>query len=138
MVAFAFAVTLSARLMFCDLLAQAPLNLERNVSIEAVRTCKLVTLEEVARISGEPHRLLDLTEAQAVDTLATATSMAGALLQTATPGPLLRQLYTSDPRLGHAIVEVEPRLASPTVVAPLADRLRCRSGCHKRARAGRQ
>ncbi|MEV0528877.1 TetR family transcriptional regulator [Streptomyces sp. NPDC050439] len=109
-VADAFAATLSARPMFCDLLAQAPLNLERNVSTEAVRAFKLVTLEEVARIGGELHRLLDLTEEQAVDTLATATSMAGALWQMATPGPLLRQLYTSDPRLGHAIVEVEPRL----------------------------
>ncbi|MGW0903390.1 TetR family transcriptional regulator [Streptomyces sp. NPDC002853] len=109
-VADAFAATLSARPMFCDLLAQAPLNLERNVSTEAVRAFKLVTLEEVARIGGELHRLLGLTEAQAVDTLATATSMAGALWQMATPGPLLRQLYASDPRLGHAIVEVEPRL----------------------------
>ena len=41
--------------MFCDLLAQAPLNLERNVSLESVRAFKLVTLEEVAAISAELH-----------------------------------------------------------------------------------
>ncbi|MEU6244074.1 TetR family transcriptional regulator [Streptomyces sp. NPDC047024] len=109
-VSTAFAVTLSERPLFCDLLAQAPLNLERNVSIEAVRRFKLVTLEEVALISGELDQLLGLTEQQAVDTVATATGMAGALWQMATPGPRLRELYTSDPRLGHAIVEVEPRL----------------------------
>ena len=42
-----------ARPMFCDLLAQAPLNLERNVSLDSVRSFKLVTLEEVAAISAE-------------------------------------------------------------------------------------
>jgi AcrR family transcriptional regulator len=45
-VASAFADTLAARPMFCDLLAQAPLNLERNVSLESVRSFKLVTLDE--------------------------------------------------------------------------------------------
>ncbi|MFI1442126.1 TetR/AcrR family transcriptional regulator [Streptomyces fructofermentans] len=109
-VAAAFSSTLAARPLFCDLLAQAPLNLERNVSIEAVRGFKLGTLQEVARIGDELHRLLGLNEEQAVDTVATATSMAGASWQMATPGPRLRELYTSDPQLGHAVVEVEPRL----------------------------
>ncbi|ANJ06007.1 TetR/AcrR family transcriptional regulator [Streptomyces parvulus] len=109
-VADAFAATLSARPLFCDLLAQAPLNLERNVSLEAVRAFKLITLEEVARIAAELDRLLGLSEQQAVDTVATATAMAGALWQMATPRAALRELYESEPRLGHAIVEVEPRL----------------------------
>ncbi|MEU5792904.1 TetR family transcriptional regulator [Streptomyces sp. NPDC047813] len=109
-VAAVLAGTLAARPMFCDLLAQAPLNLERNVSIESVRSFKLVTLKEVELIGGELGRLIGLDESQAVDTIATATSLAGALWQMATPGPRLRELYTSDPRLGHAVVEVEPRL----------------------------
>ncbi|MEU8600330.1 TetR/AcrR family transcriptional regulator [Streptomyces parvulus] len=109
-VADAFAATLSARPLFCDLLAQAPLNLERNVSLEAVRAFKLITLEEVARIAAELDRLLGLSEQQAVDTVATATAMAGALWQMATPRAALRELYESEPQLGHAIVEVEPRL----------------------------
>ncbi|MEV5546564.1 TetR family transcriptional regulator [Streptomyces sp. NPDC052309] len=109
-VAEVFAATLAARPLFCDLLAQAPLNLERNVSLEAVRAFKLVTLHEVALIGGELSRLLGLTEQQVLDMIATATGMAGALWQMASPGPRLRELYTSDPRLGHAIVEVEPRL----------------------------
>ncbi|GGT37166.1 hypothetical protein GCM10010254_66780 [Streptomyces chromofuscus] len=36
--------------------------------------------------------------------------MADALWQMAGPGPRLRELYETDPRLGHAVVEVEPRL----------------------------
>ena len=109
-VARAFADSLVARPMFCDLLAQAPLNLERNVSVESVRAFKLVTLEEVSAISAELSRLLGLTEQQAVDVIATATSLAGALWQMATPGAEVRELYRSDPRLAHATVEVGPRL----------------------------
>lgn len=111
LVAGALAESLVARPMFCDLLAQAPLNLERNVSIDTVRSFKLVTLAEVGAISRELSRLLGLTEQQAVDVIATATSMAGALWQMATPGPEVQELYRSDPRLAHAVVEVGPRLA---------------------------
>jgi AcrR family transcriptional regulator len=109
-VARAFAGSLTDRPMFCDLLAQAPLNLERNVSIESVRAFKLVTLDEVSAISAELHRVLGLTEQQSVDVIATATSLAGALWQMATPGPEVAALYRSDPRLAHAVVEVGPRL----------------------------
>jgi AcrR family transcriptional regulator len=109
-VARAFAGSLTDRPMFCALLAQAPLNLERNVSIESVRAFKLVTLDEVSAISAELHRVLGLTEQQCVDVIATATSLAGALWQMATPGPEVAALYRSDPRLAHAVVEVGPRL----------------------------
>lgn len=109
-IATAFAETLVARPMFCDLLAQAPLNLERNVSLESVRSFKLVTLSEVTAISAELMRLLGLDSRQCVDVIATATSLAGALWQMATPGPEVMELYRSDPRLAHAVVEVGPRL----------------------------
>ncbi|GAA2532231.1 TetR/AcrR family transcriptional regulator [Streptomyces levis] len=109
-VAEVFAGTLAARPMFCDLLAQAPLNLERNVSLETVRAFKLVTLHEVAAIGAELDRLLGLGEQQALDMISTATGMAGALWQMASPGPRLRELYANDPRLAHAVVEVGPRL----------------------------
>ncbi|MGH3168401.1 MAG: TetR/AcrR family transcriptional regulator [Trebonia sp.] len=109
-IARAFAETLTARPMFCDLLAQAPLNLERNVSLESVRSFKLVTLSEVTAISAELMRLLGLDSRQCVDVMATATSLAGALWQMATPGPEVMELYRSDPRLAHAVVEVGPRL----------------------------
>jgi AcrR family transcriptional regulator len=109
-VASIFAKTLTARPIFCDLLVQAPLNLERNVSLDAVRTFKLIALDEVKAMGSELKRLLGLSSRQATDTIATATSMAGALWQMATPGPKVRALYRSDPQLAHAIVEVGPQL----------------------------
>jgi len=110
-VAAVFAGTLAARGMFCDLLAQAPLNLERNVSLEAVRAFKLVTLTEVEAIVAVLRRRLPvLTERDGVDLIAAATSLSGAFWQMATPGPEVAALYRSDPRLAHAVVEVEPRV----------------------------
>ena len=100
------------RPLFCDLLAHAPLNLERNVSLETVRAFKLVTLAEVAAIVAVVRRLLPgLTERDGVDLIAAATAMSGAFWQMATPGPEAAALYRSDPRLAHAVVDVEPRVA---------------------------
>jgi AcrR family transcriptional regulator len=110
-IAGAFTRTLSERGMFCDLLAQAPLNLERNVSVEAVRDFKLVTHAEVDAIVAAVRRLLPrLTEADGVDLIAAATALAGAMWQISTPGDELAALYRSDPRLAHAVVELRPRL----------------------------
>ena len=109
-VAGAFADSLVERPLFCDLLAQAPLNLERNVSPDSVREFKLVTHAEVAAIAAELERVLGLSEEQSVDVIATATSLAGAWWQMANPGPVLATLYRSDARLAHAVVHVGPRL----------------------------
>jgi AcrR family transcriptional regulator len=110
-VAGVFAGTLAARGAFCDLLAQAPLNLERNVSVEAVRTFKLVTYTELDAIARVVQWLLPtLSGRDAVDLIAAATSLAGAFWQMATPGPEIATLYRSDPRLSHAVVDVEARV----------------------------
>jgi AcrR family transcriptional regulator len=82
-VAAIFSKTLTARPVFCDLLAQAPLNLERNVSLDAVRAFK-----------HDCHR----------------HEHGRALWQMATPGPQVSALCRTEPELAHAIVEVEPRL----------------------------
>src|SRR6202046_2113476 len=93
-VAAVFAGTLAARGAFCDLLAQAPLNLERNVSVGAVGALTLVTLAEVALIPDALQGLLPtLSGLDAVDLIATATSLSGALWQMATPGPEIAALY---------------------------------------------
>ena len=103
--------TLVARPFFCDLLAHVPLNLERHVSLDAVRDFKLVTHFEVDAIMGTLRdRIPQLSEQQALDLIATATSMAGAQWQMANPGEETAALYRSDPRLAHAIVDVGPRL----------------------------
>ena len=110
-VASAFSTTLADRGMFCDLLAQAPLNLERNVSLEAVRAFKLVTHHEVDAIVEVMRRLLPgLTERSCIDVVATATSLSAAFWQMANPPPDVAALYRSDPRMAHAVFEIEPRV----------------------------
>lgn len=110
-VAAAFASTLAARGAFCDLLAQAPLNLERNVSLDAVRTFKLTTRECLDRIVAAMRAALPgLSDQDAVDVVATATSLAGTFWQIATPSAEVAALYRSDPRMSHALIDVEPRL----------------------------
>ncbi|MGW7549152.1 TetR family transcriptional regulator [Streptomyces sp. NPDC054770] len=109
-VAAAIARSLVARPFFCDLLAQAPLNLERNVSLEAAYAFKTVALGEVASLTAVLRELLGITDRAATDVIATATGMAGALWQMAAPGTRLRELYESRPELAHAVVDVEPRL----------------------------
>jgi AcrR family transcriptional regulator len=110
-VAAAIAATLASRGLFCDLLAQTPLHLERNVSLDAVRAYKLITMAEVDRlVSAIRAALPSLTEQNAVDVIATATSLAGTFWHIATPGPEVAALYRSDPRLAHAILEIQPGL----------------------------
>jgi len=106
-----FARTLANRGGFCDLLAQAPLNLERNVSVEAVRRFKLVTHTEVDAITAVIcTRQPTLSQADGIDVIAATTSMAGAFWQMATPGPEIAALYRSDPRLSYAVIDVEARV----------------------------
>jgi AcrR family transcriptional regulator len=102
--------SLAARPVFCDLLAQVPLNLERNVSFETVHDYKMAVLAARVPLGDDLRARLGLTEQQVVDLIATATSMAGALLQMAAPGTALRAFYESHPELSHAVVDVEPRL----------------------------
>lgn len=110
-VASLLASSLVARPLFCDLLAQAPLNLERHASVDAVREFKLVTLDEVTQLQAALRASLpQLTESDARDTVAVAVSLAGAFWQMATPPPEIRRLYESEPALAHAIVDVEPRV----------------------------
>ncbi|WP_234477410.1 TetR family transcriptional regulator [Streptomyces sp. MBT65] len=109
-VAVVVARSLVERPFFCDLLAQAPLNLERNVSLESVYEFKTVALGEVAAVATELCRILAITERSAIDVIATATSMAGALLQMAAPGTRLRTFYETRPEMAHALVDVEPQL----------------------------
>jgi AcrR family transcriptional regulator len=109
-VAAVVARSLVARPFFCDLLAQAPLNLERNVSLDYAYEFKTVVLGEVAALATTWSRLLEISDRAATDAISTATSMAGALWQMAAPGTGLRSLYQTHPELTHAIVDVEPQL----------------------------
>lgn len=136
-VAAAFASTLAARGAFCDLLAQAPLNLERNVSLDAVRTFKLTTRECLDRIVATVRAALPgLSDQDAVDVVATATSLAGTFWQIATPSDEVAALYRSDPRMSHALIDVEPRLER-ILTALLQGQLAIAGEASRRVRASR-
>jgi AcrR family transcriptional regulator len=109
-VAAVLAETLTARPLFCDLLAHTPLNLERNVTLETAYRFKLAAVAEARRIAADLASRLEIELPQALDAVATATGMAGALWQMAAPGTALTDLYDRYPDLAHARVDVEPRL----------------------------
>jgi Tetracyclin repressor-like, C-terminal domain len=103
--------TLARRGLFCDLLAHAPLSLERAVCPDAVREFKLTALQAADEIAGCLVAAAPaLTPGAARDLVATANALAGSLWQTANPPPALARLYAEDPRLGHAVVDFGPRL----------------------------
>jgi AcrR family transcriptional regulator len=112
-VASVLARTLTARPLFCDLLAHAPMNLERNVTLDTAYRFKRAAVAEARAVADALAAALQLSKPQAIDAVATATGMAGALWQmTAAPGSRLSELYERYPELAHAKVVVEPRLTA--------------------------
>jgi AcrR family transcriptional regulator len=111
LVADVFARSFGDRPLLCDLIAHTPLNLERNVSAEAVRRYKLTSLGAVREAAALVQRVLPaLTEDEAREFVGTLASLAGAVWQIANPGPVLAELYATDPELSHACVDLVPRL----------------------------
>jgi AcrR family transcriptional regulator len=99
------------RPLFCDLLAHTPLNLERNVSPEAVRGYKLISLESVGEAAAVVHRVLpELTDGECLEFISTVASLAGSLWQIANPVPALAAMFAADPALALACVDLAPRL----------------------------
>ncbi len=111
LVADVFARSFGDRPVLCDLIAHTPLNLERNVSPEAVRRYKLTSLGVVNEAAALVHRVLpELNLAECTEFVATLASLAGSLWQIANPVPALAELFTSDPALAQACVDLTPRL----------------------------
>jgi AcrR family transcriptional regulator len=111
LVADVFARSFSDRPLLCDLIAHTPLNLERNVSPEAVRGYKRTSLGAVNEAAALVHRVRpELTLAESTEFVATLASLAGSLWQIANPVPALADLYASDPALAQACVDLTPRL----------------------------
>ena len=111
LVADVIARSFGNRPLLCDLIAHTPLNLERNVSPEAVRRYKMTSLGTVNEVACLVQRVLpDLTLAECTEFVATLASLAGAVWQMANPAPALADLYASDPALAQACVDLTPRL----------------------------
>jgi AcrR family transcriptional regulator len=110
-VATVLAHEFAARPLLCDLIPHTALNLERHASIAAVRDYKLTSLGAVedaaAALEGPLPYLATEDRRQLVSTIAL---LAGAMYQIATPPPPLAELYAADPDLGHALLDLEPRL----------------------------
>jgi AcrR family transcriptional regulator len=110
-VAAVLAREFAVRPLLCDLIPHTALNLERHASIEAVRAYKLTSLgavEDAALALEGP--LPDLAAEDRRQLVSTLALLAGAMYQIATPPPPLAELYATDPKLGHALLDLEPRL----------------------------
>jgi AcrR family transcriptional regulator len=117
LVADVVARSFADRPLLCDLIPHTALNLERNVSPAAVRRYKLTSLGAVGDAAGLVHRVLpELTEGECREFISAMASLAGALWQIANPPEVLAELYATDPDLGHACVDLLPRLRRTAAV----------------------
>jgi AcrR family transcriptional regulator len=110
-VAEVIAGSLAERPLLCDLLAQAPLHLERVVGPQLVRDYKLVVLEcagELARAAAAA--LPPLGEDEARELVGSVSATAAIFWQLSHPPRALAELYAQDPRLAHAAIDFVPRL----------------------------
>jgi AcrR family transcriptional regulator len=111
LVAEVVARSFADRPLLCDLIPHTALNLERHVSVSAVRRYKLTSLGAIGDATGVVHRMLpDLTADECREFVRTMATLAGSLWQIANPPPALAQLYASDPELAQACVDLGPRL----------------------------
>jgi AcrR family transcriptional regulator len=111
LVADVVARSFADRPLLCDLIPHTALNLERNVSPAAVRRYKLTSLGAISDAAGLVHRVLpELAEGECREFISAMASLAGAVWQIANPPPALAELYATDPDLGHACVDLLPRL----------------------------
>lgn len=110
-VASAFATTLAERPLLCDLLTHAPLNLERNVSMDAVRGYKRAAHAAVTDVVTAVRTILpDLSEDGTLDLVGAVGMVAASLWQMSHPPQLLADLYEQEPELGHANLAFEPSI----------------------------
>ena len=108
-VASALATTLAGYPLLCDLMTHAPLNLERNVSLESARTFKRAAVGSVEEIAADVRVVLPkLTEQDAFELVGAVSMLAAGLWQIGHPPPALVELYREEPRLGHEHIPFVP------------------------------
>jgi AcrR family transcriptional regulator len=106
------------RPLLCDLIPHTALNLERHASLDAVRAYKTVSLgavDDVAAALAAPLPGLDASQRR--ELVSTVALLAGSMYQIATPPPPLAELYAAEPRLGHALLDLQGRLTRAARVA---------------------
>ena len=116
-VADVMARSFADRPLLCDLIPHTALNLERNVSVDAVRRYKLTSLAAIGDATEAVHGVLPhLTFDECAELVRTLASLAGALWQIANPPPPLATLYRSDPAFASACVDLGPQLERTATV----------------------
>jgi AcrR family transcriptional regulator len=111
LVAEVVAASFTDRPLLCDLIPHTALNLERHVSVEAVRRYKLTSLGAIDEAGRVVHGILsDLTREECGEFVATIALVAGSRWQIANPPPALAELYASDPALAQACVDLPSSL----------------------------
>lgn len=90
--------SLAERPLLCQLLLHATLTLERNVSLDAVRSFKTATGAALAAVTDAVHRALpELDRAACAELLAVGGVVAAGLWQATHPPPVVRELYARQP-----------------------------------------
>jgi hypothetical protein len=110
-IADAFATSLAARPLFCDLISHVALNLERTVPLESVREYKLTIMPGLYELAEDVRVVLPfMTDEALLDLITVVSSVAASLHQLANPPETLARLYQEVPELGHTWMEFEPTL----------------------------
>jgi AcrR family transcriptional regulator len=116
-VAATLARSFVSRPLLCDLIPHTALNLERHASVEAVHAYKLTSLGAVDAVATALTRPLpDLSAEERLELVSAVALLAGSMFQIATPPEPLARLYKEEPKLGHALLDLEPRLTRATRV----------------------
>ena len=90
--------SLAERPLFCQLLIHSTLTLEHNVSLEAVRSHKVVAMQAADAVADALHRALpDLGRPACFELLAITGVVAAGLWQSAHPSPMVLALHAESP-----------------------------------------
>jgi AcrR family transcriptional regulator len=110
-IAEAISTTITSLPLFCDLLTHVPLSLEGEVDIERARRYKTKTFDAYDTIVETITTAADHMTPQHTQDLITVTlGLTANLWQLSHPTATLAELYTQEPRWGHAALNFEPRL----------------------------
>lgn len=96
----AFGRTLADRPFLCDLFIHSSLNLERNVSTEALFGFKSVSLTAIRALADALRvPFPDLSEEDSLDVVGAVTAIAAALSQMFNPTPAMAAFYAENPSI---------------------------------------
>ena len=109
--------TLADRPLLCDLLVQAPLNLERHVSTDAVRSFKVTVLDVVDELAALVGRVEPrLGPEGGFELVAALACFAASIWQASHPSAPLAALYQQEPELARACPDFVPTIHRFTLV----------------------